>query len=411
MSTEPLEPNWQAFAPIYADNHAGYIYIVVLYSLIFTILACSTRLWIKKNNLGNDDYVYGAASLAVIAHITCLFIALKHGLGTVATQHASTVPSTVQQYSLKSYHVGGKATFASAIFLIVALALAKCSVVLFMQRLLARDLKALNIACWVVIGVSLLWGVGSIIGISVGCQTSSYILDDAAERCGMQSTKWSAITAFDAVTELLIIAIPIVLVRPLQMSRKLKWEVVSAFMFRIGVIATAVVHAIYVNRFASSQHPSMTLVPVIIAAECELSWSILSATIPNLKNFMRSFNTGFGHEFGLTTMNAGSGYGKSSRDPHPNSHTGRGIQLSRISRRDKHGGASGRDDFQVMNEDLNPEGVAYGVDVGTGHARDNASVGSGKSQEMIIRKDVVMTVEENGGSHGISPTRWRTRFG
>jgi hypothetical protein len=64
------ETNWQSFAPIMPYDHAGYIWIVVLYSLIFSLLACITRTYIKKNNLGADDWLYWAATVRAGARCT-----------------------------------------------------------------------------------------------------------------------------------------------------------------------------------------------------------------------------------------------------------------------------------------------------------------------------------------------------
>jgi hypothetical protein len=56
-------PNWNALAPITPYDHAGYIYITVLYSLITSVLAAATRTWLKKNNLHPDDWLYLAATV------------------------------------------------------------------------------------------------------------------------------------------------------------------------------------------------------------------------------------------------------------------------------------------------------------------------------------------------------------
>jgi hypothetical protein len=57
----------QIFAPITPDDHAGYIWIVVIYTLIFSILACACRLWIKREKIGADDWLYCAATVSEAA--------------------------------------------------------------------------------------------------------------------------------------------------------------------------------------------------------------------------------------------------------------------------------------------------------------------------------------------------------
>jgi hypothetical protein len=134
--------------------------------------------------------------LACVAHVIALMVALHNGLGSVPSHLASGLEKA---YSLQSYERGSRATFASAVFLLISLALAKCSVVVFMQRLLARDSKKLYAACYVLVAVFAAWGLGSIIGISIGCDTNRYILDDATEVCGNQVEHLQHLLAYPAL--------------------------------------------------------------------------------------------------------------------------------------------------------------------------------------------------------------------
>lgn len=158
-----------------------------------------------------------------------------------------------------------------------------------------------------------------------------------------------------------------------------------------SVVLLAILHAVYINRQEHSRHPSLAVVPSIIIAEAELCWSLLSATIPNLKSFMKSFNTGFGHDFGLDTM------------------TGSGLYASGPCSRHTGGGGSGRnDDIQLQGlrksgtaatstrdfiQGMHPQGKAYEAEIMGNQPQETSSVSSGKSQEMIIRKDVQVTVD------------------
>jgi hypothetical protein len=49
-----------------------------------------------------------------------------------------------------------------------------------------------------------------------------------------QGHKWATIAAFDAATELILIAIPMTIVWPLRLPFYLKAQVVTAFGFRLG---------------------------------------------------------------------------------------------------------------------------------------------------------------------------------
>ena len=82
--------------------------------------------------------------------------------------------------------ISQQATFTAMIFLILSLALAKSSLVLFITRLLALDSTKMRIACYTLVGIFTAWAVASIIAISVNYSPTSLIEDDSASRCGDQ---------------------------------------------------------------------------------------------------------------------------------------------------------------------------------------------------------------------------------
>ena len=87
--------------------------------------------------------------------------------------------------------------------------------------------------------------------MGVDCSPPVFIADESAKecqnmvglqllhsfimlRCFAQGRKWIGIATTDALTELVIMAIPIAIVCPLKMSTKLKFQASSAFLFRVG---------------------------------------------------------------------------------------------------------------------------------------------------------------------------------
>lgn len=94
-----------------------------------------------------------------------------------------------------------------------------------------------------------LWGVSSIIGISIVCQPSE-LLEHRYASCGGQTLRWQLIGAFDSLTEVrktafvhepstnlaekvMIVILTLGLIWRLQMRLELKIKVVLAFMFRL----------------------------------------------------------------------------------------------------------------------------------------------------------------------------------
>jgi len=163
----------------------------------------------------------------MLAHVISVIVGLKNGLGT-------SPPSAIQQDSSSNLETAGSATLAAHMLLIVALALAKGSTIMFVQRILSRDLRQLYLACYALLVVFALWALGSMLALGVECEGTGYVAENMAAVCGQQGTRWAIISVLDALTELLLIAMPSVIVWPLQLSFGLKTQVVTAFTFRAG---------------------------------------------------------------------------------------------------------------------------------------------------------------------------------
>jgi hypothetical protein len=125
------------------------------------------------------------------------------------------------------------------------------------------------------------------------------------------------------------------------------------------------------------------MVPAVIAAEAELCWSLVSAAIPNLKNFMKSFATGFGHEFGLGVAGWPDRAGDAPRTK--GRKIGSSIPLGHISKKIWHAERPG-------NFVSDPRTSGYATEVSTAHNADTQSHRSGGSEEFMIRKQITMTV-------------------
>lgn len=160
----------------------------------------------------------------MLAHVICLIVGLRNGLGT----------SSTEQDSPGNLETAGSATLAAHMLLVIALALAKGSTIMFVQRILSRDLRRLYLVCYALLAVFAVWAIGSMVALGVDCEGTSYVAENMAATCGQQGTRWAIISALDALTELLLILMPSIMVWPLQLSFSLKLQVVTAFAFRAG---------------------------------------------------------------------------------------------------------------------------------------------------------------------------------
>ena len=144
-----------------------------------------------------------------------------------------------------------------------------------------------------------------------------------------------------------------------------------------SVIALSAVH---LNLWISYSHglPSpFAIVPTFILQQTLLAASLISATIPNLKAFLQSLSASWGEAgfgSGYTTKAYGNGTfemtNMNSAIP-PASRAGAGGLYS----------TKGHSDFETQ------------VSTSRRNAGERSSLGSGGSQDLIIRKETAWTVE------------------
>lgn len=278
-----------------------------------------------------------------------------------------------------------KATFASQIFLILALATAKGSVAALMLRLFTRDMKITRkswVLCHATLALIVAWGIGSIVAIAVSCNSSGYISEPVGQ-CDFQVNRWRIITAINIFIELLLVLLPVFFIWPIQMEMYVKLQVIVAFGLRLPVIGFAAAHLHFVSEYVNSGNVSKTITHALVYQQFELFWSLLGATIPTLKAFMRSFNSGFGMDMDLDGYS--SGYGSRSRyngtyplESLKNATAPNGVVTSRP-------GTSGHEWKGGATSTVTSRNAGY-------HTRDIASHASDGSQELIIQRDVEFTI-------------------
>ncbi|KAF2180848.1 hypothetical protein K469DRAFT_444611, partial [Zopfia rhizophila CBS 207.26] len=279
------------FALVTESNNSGYLWVASILGLIYSSLVLIVRLHIKWNLYGPDDITATMATILQLGEVVPLFVAMKRGLGR-------------PEHLLEASQIAdaGKATFVAQIFLVLALTMAKCSVAALMLRLFTRDMKVTYkswILCNGTVALAIAWGIGSIVATTMACSPSGFIRGSTEGRCINPLTRWRIIAAFDIFIELLLFILPVIFVWPIQMKRYIKIQVIVAFGFRLPVIGFAAAHLHYVSIYANSSNIPQAMISALVYQQFELFWSLLAATIPTLKAFMRSFNSGFGMEIDL----------------------------------------------------------------------------------------------------------------
>jgi len=107
-----------------------------------------------------------------------------------------------------------------------------------------------------------------------------------------------ALTAFDIVTELLLLALPVHLVWGLQMPLRKKVMILVAFFLRLPVLGFSIGRNYYTLRLRLAETDAgLGSALVVTWMEVELAYALAASTLSALKTFTESFNSGFGLGF------------------------------------------------------------------------------------------------------------------
>lgn len=288
MSPLPMDPDASndassRFSPVAFNDHAGQLWIVTILSLIYSALVAAARAYIKYQMFGFDDVLIGLAMVLHLAQSIAVFVGLNNGLG----KFNSITPS--EQWATSS-----RSTLAAVILCLLALSLAKCSVLALILRIIGSKTGKSKPFCIGLMAFSAAWGVGSCLAFLINCRASTLLTLDNVKQCPNQHARWAVITAIDVCTEILTWALVLQLSWTVSMSLNRKFQVAMAFSFRIPLIAFSAIHLAYFGKYPDSAEPQFMVTNSLLLQQAMIVWSIISATVPNLKNFLKSFSIGMG---------------------------------------------------------------------------------------------------------------------
>lgn len=220
---------------------------------------------------------------------------------------------------------------------------AKISICLLLQRL-GRQ-KSYLLCSKILLSAVSVWTVTSMLAIATSCLPQYQFM--MPQHCGnvvgyvsshaniyesadkyKQGTVWKAITAFDIITDILTFGLSILLVWGIQMRWKekgtvifafgirtlcvpdiakeqdLTWILISFVIFRLIIIT--IIRQFFLDRSLFHPDAPLHLSDAIVATAALLHCSIMMSTVPCLKPFVISFNTGWGQ--GVTNSNGENPY-------------------------------------------------------------------------------------------------------
>ncbi|KAF2034175.1 hypothetical protein EK21DRAFT_41251, partial [Setomelanomma holmii] len=306
------------WATVTADDRSGILYIVTFLSFTYSSITFITRCFIKWRVFGADDAAALVAQIASLVQFSLLLLSLSAGLA-----------KNFELLSKDEYARMASLQFGNQIALYIALGLSKAATILLIQRLFTNDMRKAWVVCNVVIGTVLVWTVLAALLVSSGCSPESLAPQQPSQTCPSIVVRYTLVVVSDAVTDIMLVVVPSYLCWQLQMSLTLKLQVAAVFAFRLPLIALAGLFLKTWERSLTVDNPGTHRTPAIIYQQAQLCVSLIAATIPCLKSFIKSFDTGSGVKAAF-----GSSYEYSSTD-RAGSHArreGESYQLSSLTK-------------------------------------------------------------------------------
>ncbi|KAH3906018.1 hypothetical protein HBH56_212200 [Parastagonospora nodorum] len=316
----PLDTGYR-WATVTADDRSGILYIVAFLTFTYSSLTTITRCFIKWHVLGLDDAAALGAQFTSLVQFALLLISLSAGLA-----------KNFDLLSQDDYKKMAASQVGNQVALYISLGVSKIATIFLIQRLFTRDMKKVSITCHIFTAVLMVWTILAAMLVSVGCSPQSMAPKTASQTCPGIDARYKFVAVTDTITDTILIMIPSYLTWQLQMSIKLKLQVISVFAFRLPLIPLASMSLRAWIQSLTGENPGAHRTPAIVFQQAELCVSLLAATLPCLKSFIRSFDTGSGVKATIGSSNESGSNGRNggSGQQHADSYQLSPVKSSRI---------------------------------------------------------------------------------
>ncbi|KAH7383048.1 hypothetical protein BKA64DRAFT_749130 [Cadophora sp. MPI-SDFR-AT-0126] len=356
---------------ITSTDQSGVVLIATALGLAFALVSLLIRVYVQMGLRTLPDIAVVFSMLFYIFQAAATFAGTSKGLG-----------KTIEKIPSEQLLPMQKAIYSSELLYIITLWFTKCSVALLFIRLSPN--KWHNLASYSILGISTVFMLISVFIVSLRCDlTQPWIFIGAS--CPHVSARWQTVAAMDIITEVALFSTSIFLVKNLQLSLYQKSLVVFAFGLRLPMIAPIVLRLNSILSTLNSADPTLDGTMSIVYTQIELCYSIIAATTPCLRPFMKALSTHYGAPASIKSTPT-------------NTHA---YTLNSFSQRNKTSGAkfasqgrTNRGSNDVDMPTVRWDNSAHHASVMSG---DQRSIQSHDSRQLIISKNTQWTVDFEGG--------------
>jgi hypothetical protein len=298
MASTHRIPEYPPFQHLTATNRGPAVVVATYIYLVIAWMTVLVQLWMKvatSRKLTLNDTTMIVAILIATAQSIALTIACNNGLG----RH-------IDDLSVDTLNTMSQAYYASNILLVLSLAAAETSVIFLIMSI--KPAKSVLMGCRLVLTTVALWAGTSVLALAFQCSMPQpWALGPrigGSETCIDQYGLQIGIACTNILTDLAIIALPLVMMSKVQTLKDKKLVVSILFGLRIFTPAFAITAIIFFGDFYHSfpQDRSWFAVTPAVWTQLMLNVSIVTACIPSIKRFLGNIRSG------LTTINISPNY-------------------------------------------------------------------------------------------------------
>ncbi|GAB7344805.1 hypothetical protein MBLNU457_3266t1 [Dothideomycetes sp. NU457] len=264
-------------------SEQAWLWAISILATLYSVLVLMIRGAIKWGCFGVCDWVLlGAYVVSFVIQIS-LWVALTLGLGKAA----GLVDG-------RRYEIISDLVFTCRFFLYWTLSLSKISVLFFVKRMIPIDMRAQYWAiqtCVWIIGVLAFVSPAIITG---ACYPYKFLDGEPHAACkviGLEN-RVIALQLIDLIQEVIITAVPIWICLSIKLNKKHRFMVILGFGFRLTLMPFCVLYTRSLITFLHSGHNNIGVIPNLIWQQVLISYSLILATTPCLRIFIRRFRTG-----------------------------------------------------------------------------------------------------------------------
>ncbi|KAB8266926.1 hypothetical protein BDV30DRAFT_244788 [Aspergillus minisclerotigenes] len=270
-----------AFQALSSENRGTLITLtsvsLLIVAIIFVAAKFGSAIYFKQRRTAVNTPIWAALILAII-QVVLLQKAVDHGLG----KHQD-------ELSDGDIRAWSKFAYVAHILLIGAMSISKMSTILLIWRLTPS--KILRRSCAVTAGIVVGWSIFAVLGIAFQCEMPGPWLY-SPERCAGEGAIFYPIVVLNILTEIIIVVLPFLMMRNVQMARHKRVKILCSFSSRIIIVFLGIAHLALVPSFSHSTDVSWDIVNWEIVAQTMMLTAVIIACVPTLYHIFAGLHSG-----------------------------------------------------------------------------------------------------------------------